>query len=139
MIEFLFSTGCRVGELCNLLIEKINKKNHRGYFYKCKKNSDRWFYMQPKFSEKLWNFIEAQQKRFPNVQYVFHQGKGNKVLTKSVEDLIKKFSDNKEIIREGKFITPHSFRRSYATILNKNGVKIILIMKKMGHKKITTT
>ena len=61
------------------------------------------------------------------------------MLTKSVEDLIKKFSDNKDIIREGKFITPHSFRRSYATIQRKNNVKLILIMKRMGHKNITTT
>ena len=32
ILEFLFSTGCRISELCNLKRENLNKEKHKGYF-----------------------------------------------------------------------------------------------------------
>lgn len=36
-------------------------------------------------------------------------------------------------------ITPHSFRRSFATILHRSGYSMLIIKEKMGHKSIKTT
>lgn len=38
-----------------------------------------------------------------------------------------------------KNITPHSFRRTFTTNCHRQGMKIMEIMKRMGHSKITTT
>jgi site-specific recombinase XerD len=38
-----------------------------------------------------------------------------------------------------KWITPHSFRRSFATLLNNRGCKLTTIQKLLGHSNIETT
>jgi integrase/recombinase XerD len=38
-----------------------------------------------------------------------------------------------------KKITPHTFRRSFATMLYKNGAQLLTIQKLLGHSGITTT
>ncbi|CAI2199773.1 15113_t:CDS:1, partial [Funneliformis geosporum] len=38
-----------------------------------------------------------------------------------------------------KLITPHSFRRSFATLLNNQGCNLTTIQKLLGHSHITTT
>ena len=56
-ILFLWYTGCRISEMCKL--EKIDlvKRKRKGYFKDCKWGSDGWFFLSPKFSKKLWEFI----------------------------------------------------------------------------------
>ena len=54
---FLWHTGGRIDEMCTL--EKIDlvKRKRKGYFKDCKWGSDGWFFLSPKFSKKLWEFI----------------------------------------------------------------------------------
>ena len=49
-LEFLISTGCREGELSKLDVKDLNRKNHNGYFYDCKWESDRPFTLHPDYS-----------------------------------------------------------------------------------------
>lgn len=57
MIRFLWNTGCRADESCKLKKIDLIKKQNSGYFLDCKHDSDGEFYLAPKFSQKLWNFI----------------------------------------------------------------------------------
>ena len=69
---------------------------------------------------------------------VFQKFEGGKVTERSIEKMIE------GLIRrcEGKVneeITPHSFRRSFATFLHRAGYSLMIIREKMGHKSIKTT
>jgi integrase/recombinase XerD len=68
--------------------------------------------------------------------YLFLTKKGNKLKETQVRTII-----NRKVERAGinKNITPHSFRRSFATLLNNRGAKLTTIQKLLGHSHITTT
>ena len=67
---FLWHTGGRIDEMMTL--EKIDlvKRKRKGYFKDCKHDSDGWFFLTPKFSNKLWEFIEKDKT---HSRYVFHK------------------------------------------------------------------
>lgn len=85
-------------------------------------------------------------KRYPHQfkegepQYVFHGGKPKKSTSKlcvrSIEYIIEKLVDKAKVNER---ITPHSFRRSFATNLYEQGVGLIGIRDSMGHASLKTT
>ena len=66
----MIRTGCRVEELVTLEIKDLSREKSIGYFKDCKKKSDGWFSLHPKFYDSLWKFIEEDVS---GSNYVFHQ------------------------------------------------------------------
>ena len=69
IIKFLMRTGPRVEELVTLEITDLKRNKSNGFFKNCKKKSDGWFSLHPKFSGTLWEFIEED---ISGSNYVFH-------------------------------------------------------------------
>lgn len=123
IFSFLFFTGIRVSELCNI---KINKIINNSIEIIGKGAKLRTIYIN--------NYLLSLLKQW-NYNYI-PISRNKKILTiKQINLIIKKIG----IKYFNKNITPHSLRRSYATHLIKKGINIEIIRKILGHANINTT
>ena len=130
IIEFLYATGVRAGELTNVKVSDLDLENKfvRILFGKGKK--DRLTIL----SDHLCNELKEYLKYRPNNVYLFESNRGSKLTVRAVEEIVKKASY--DIKRR---VYPHALRASFATHLYDNGTQLQKIQKLMGHSNWKTT
>jgi len=146
MLEVLFSTGLRVGELINLDREQINieyAKKHKVDSLELpitgKGGYTRTIYFSNRAIEWLTRYIEKRNDRQKAlfINYKKDNMGGNKRLTaRSVDRIIKKYVGMAGLPSN---TTPHTIRHSYATDLLEQGVDLRSIQEFLGHRNISTT
>jgi len=124
MLDFLFYTGIRVSELVNL--------KHRDYSNRMlrilgKGNKIRYVFCP--------EFLANQINPFSN-GHLFTTSNGKPIRPEWVIQIIHKRT---QLAGIQKRITPHSFRRSFATNLYNRGGKLETIQKQLGHASLDTT
>lgn len=136
IVEFLYSTGCRVSELADVKKSDINwitKEVH--LFGKGKKH--RTSYLNAKAEVALKSYFDS---RTDDNEYVFVSdrkpyGKLHACgIQKIVRNLSERASENVH-----KKITPHVFRHTTATTAMNNGMPVEDISTLLGHANIATT
>lgn len=134
VLELLFATGIRVGELCGLRSNRINL--HEGFIkVDGKGNKERVIQLCNK--ELLKALKEYRQLSSPKLTVYFFHNRLNKPLsTQSVRFMIRKYVAKANIT---KTVTPHCFRHTFATMLLEEGVDIKYIQRILGHSSILTT
>jgi site-specific recombinase XerD len=135
LVEFLLSTGMRVGELVRLDISNVNFDTNEVEIYAEKTRQYRTGYLTPRAKKALKTYLNS---RTDNNQALFvTTRKPNERLQKSGVELILK-----NIAREAgvtKHCTVHLFRKTFATTLFANGCDITTIAKLLGHSSTETT
>ena len=124
ILDFLFYSGIRVSELVNLKHQDYQDRSLRIHG---KGNKVRYLPLPPFLAKHLNPY---------SLDYLFTNQQGNKITREYVVKLIRKRTQLTQIKKK---ITPHTFRRSFATLLNSRGCKLTTIQKLLGHSHITTT
>lgn len=136
IIEFLYSTGCRVSELTIVKKSDINwyEKSVR-LFGKGKKH--RFSFLNAKAEVALKKYLEF---RDDDCEYLFvSMKKPYKNLGKDgVEKIVRNIA-NRASYSTGKRITPHILRHTMATMALQSGMPISDISKLLGHESVETT
>lgn len=83
---------------------------------------------------KEW-MIDREAFVKPDVDALFIGSNGSRLTDVAIENIIKKYARN----IEGKNITPHKLRATYATILHESGVDLDTLCELMGHSQVETT
>lgn len=133
MIEFFYSTGCRVSELTILKKEDINLDTGVVHLFgKGKKH--RGSYLNAKAKVAL---SEYWLSRGDDNEHAFVSMKGAKQLNKEgVEKAVRNIAERSGIT---KHVTPHVLRHTTATQGLENGMPVESIQKLLGHSSINTT
>lgn len=136
IIEFLYSTGCRVSELCGVKKSDIdwNKKSVR-LFGKGKKF--RTSFINAKAEVSLLAYLET---RIDSNEYLFvSERKPHGQLKKdAIEKVVRQIAERtSEYIQ--KPISPHILRHTFATTALNNGMPVEDISRLLGHSRIDTT
>lgn len=124
MLEFLFYTGIRVKELVNI---KHSDYQNNQLKIAGKGNKIRYVFL-PEFLTKHFNPASDS--------YLFLTRNNNQLKETQVRLIIHRKAKRAGITKN---ITPHTFRRSFATLLNNKGCQLTTIQKLLGHSHITTT
>lgn len=142
IIEFLYSTGLRVGELESLNIGDIDMAN-REFVVNGKGNKERTVYFSPAAGYHLNNYLkwrrekegfsENNQDRKPLFSHI--KAPYERISRKGIETICRKIGDNCGV----KNVHPHRFRRTFATNMAARDMKLQEIAKLMGHSKLETT
>ncbi|MCM8758810.1 MAG: site-specific tyrosine recombinase XerD [Candidatus Omnitrophica bacterium] len=133
ILELLYSSGLRVGELVSLKISDINIAEGT-IRVKGKGNKERIVPVGSYALNYIFAYLEKRTKyRSP---YVFLNKKGGKITSRSVERMIKKYA---KIACISKNVTPHTFRHSFATHLLDRGADLRTVQEMLGHSDIATT
>ena len=124
MMEFLFYTGLRVSELINLRHSDWVNDSLR---ILGKGNKIRYVFIPEWLVDKFYAFSE---------EYLFVNQLKRKMLRHYINTIIQKRA---KLAGIKKWLTAHSFRRSFATLLDKKRARLTTIQKLLGHARIETT
>lgn len=136
IIELLFATGARVGEVCNLKKSDMDLNNHTIRIYG-KGSKERLIQIENKeVLQALEKYSMLFQDELKESNYFFVNNLNHPISDQSIRNMIYKYVKMANIDRH---ITPHMFRHSFATLLLEENVDIRYIQKLLGHSSITTT
>ncbi len=133
IIDLLYSTGIRVGELVNLNIKDIDFEARECIVFG-KGDKERKVYFDAKAKIHLQNYLESRSDNNPAL-FVTLDAPYNRLKISGVEIRIRKLGRQLNI---GK-IHPHKFRRTMATRAIDKGMPIEQVQKILGHSQIDTT
>ena len=134
MIDLLYSTGIRVGELVNLNIGDINFEERECIVYG-KGNKQRKVYFDAKAKVHLKRYLE-QRTDYNDALFVTLDSPFERLKISGVEIRLRKLG---RLALLDQRVHPHKFRRSMATRAIDKGMPIEQVQKLLGHQQIDTT
>ena len=133
MIDLLYSTGIRVGELVNLNISDVDLEQRECIVYG-KGDKERRVYFDAKAKIHLQNYLNSREDANPAL-FVTLDAPHERLQISGVEIRVRKLGRRLGLER----IHPHKFRRTMATRAIDKGMPIEQVQKILGHSKIDTT
>jgi integrase/recombinase XerD len=133
MIDLLYSTGIRVGELVNLDRKDINFEERECIVYG-KGEKERRVYFDAKTKLHLQNYIASRNDTNPAL-FVTLDEPHDRLKISGVEIRVRKLGRSLNMSK----IHPHKFRRTMATRAIDKGMPIEQVQKLLGHSQIDTT
>ena len=133
MIDLLYSTGIRVGELVNLNIDDIDLDARECVVFG-KGGKERKVYFDAKAKLHMQEYIDSRDDDNPAL-FVTLDAPHNRLKISGVEIRVRQMGRALEIQR----IFPHKFRRTTATRAIDKGMPIEQVQKLLGHSQIDTT
>ena len=131
LVEFLLSTGCRVGEIAILKREDIDLDN-RTALVVGKGNKERTVFLTPTAKMRLveyWDIVGKKEYAFSSLT------QGDQLNISGIEIIIRNIGKEAGV----KNCHPHRFRRTCATIAMRKGMTVIDVQKMLGHANLDTT
>ena len=137
IIEFLYATGLRVSEACNiklsdiLLSEKKIKVMGKG-------SKERIVFYKACDADLFDTYLNEVRPRLLNgvSSDYFLVSKTGRLTTRSVEKIVENYTRKKNIKSK---VTPHTLRHTFATDLLNNGADIRSVGEMLGHESLSTT
>lgn len=139
IIEFLYSTGCRVSEMISLNISDLDFKN-REVVVLGKGNKERTVFLSPRCVATLQRYLNGRKDKNPALfvsdGFCYKHVKDKIRFTVSgVENMIRKAGRRCGIEKAH----PHRIRRTTATFALRRGMPIEQVSKMLGHESLETT
>jgi len=133
MIEIMYGSGLRVGELVNLRINDIDFNRCLIYIKGGKGNKDR----NTIGSVKVFAEIEQYLLEYQPLIFLFEGYEaGQKINVRSAQAVVARAAERADINKE---VSAHTLRHSFATHLLEAGTDIRYIQELLGHAKLQTT
>lgn len=133
IIDLLYSTGIRVGELVNLNIDDIDLDGRECIVYG-KGDKERRVYFDAKAKVHLKDYIESRTDK-NEALFVTLDAPHTRLKISGVEIRLRQLGRQLDLDR----IHPHKFRRTMATRAIDKGMPIEQVQKILGHSQIDTT
>lgn len=133
MIDLLYSTGIRVGELVNLNISDINFEERECIVYG-KGDKERKVYFDAKSKLHLQDYLKMRRDSNPAL-FVTLDAPYDRLKISGVEIRVRELGRSVNLEK----IHPHKFRRTMATRAIDKGMPIEQVQKILGHSQIDTT
>lgn len=135
IIEMLYSSGVRVGELISLKIKDMNFKGKTvNVLGKGKK--ERLLPVTAQAIDSIENYLLKRPTGKEKDSIIFCNLKGEQLTERGVQYIIDTLAKNCGIYRK---ITPHMLRHSFATHFLENGMNLRYLQALLGHSNLSTT
>ena len=134
LVEFLYSTGCRISEASGVDIEDIDfEKNEVKVYGKGKK--ERIVYINARAKMKIKKYIDIRNAGPLFITSKKVKGKHERLHTDSLRIIFGEIGKRAGV----KNCHPHKMRRTMATKALRSGMKLDEVQKILGHEDIQTT
>jgi len=138
LLELLYATGIRVGELVGMNVEDVNF-NQRLIRVRGKGKKERLLPFGRKAAVSLRDYLRwrklINQGRIEE-EALFLNFRGRRLSSRSVERIVDKYLQRAALRRK---ISPHSLRHSFASHLLSRGADLRVIQELLGHESLATT
>jgi integrase/recombinase XerD len=136
LVDLLFATGMRVGEVSALSIEDF-AVSESVFRVKGKGGRDRLAFVVDEQTRRIQQeHLEWRCRITCTSRALFLNASGERLSTQGIANIISQFRKDAGIERH---ITPHMLRHTVATLLLRNGVDIRIVQEFLGHASIATT
>lgn len=138
LLELLYATGIRVGELVGMNVEDVNFAE-RLIIVRGKGKKERLLPFGKKAEESLRAYIPQRaliNKGRIEEEPLFLNYRGQRLSARSVERIVDKTIRRAALRRK---ISPHSLRHSFASHLLSRGADLRVIQELLGHESLATT
>lgn len=138
IIEFLYTTGMRVSELCSVKLIDLNTSN-KSIKIVGKGSKERIIYYKACNENLLNKYLQETRNNILNgvpSEYLFTSKSGRALTTRTIEEIVKKYASQRAIKTK---VTPHTLRHTFATDLLNNGADIRSVGELLGHESLSTT
>jgi site-specific recombinase XerD len=134
LLEFLYTTGCRVGEVQKINIEDLNRENCSA-IVNGKGSKQREVYFTTECKVWLKKYL-ASRNDSCKALFVTETYPTRRMAIPTIRWSIKRLADRGEVTTN---VYPHRFRHTYACQLLDNGAPLDFIQGMLGHEKASTT
>ncbi len=137
LLEMLYATGCRVGELVSIKVKDIDF-GRKSILILGKGNKERFVtygeYCEDALKKYLNDGYRSLNKN--NIDELFINNNGGPLTERGVRFILDKLIKQTSI---NKSISPHMIRHSFATHLLNEGCDLLTVQKLLGHESIKAT
>ena len=135
MVSLMYSSGLRIGEVCHLKYQDIERRNMRIHISHGKNRSDRYALLSKTALEILSQYWFAYDKP---VDWLFPKQR-DKSQPIDTFYLSRHIHEHERRLGWPERITCHSFRHAFGTHLYENGADLLTIQAYLGHKSLAST
>lgn len=140
ILEFLYGTGVRVSELCNIKLNDIDYSQGLVLIHG-KGSKDRYVPLHTNLINQLREYVvvtrdEFSKKSQEQTKSLFLNFKGTSLSDRGVRLIINNIINNSE---ESLKISPHTLRHTFATHLLNNGADLRSVQELLGHSHLSST
>lgn len=135
IVELLYATGVRVGELVNI---KLNDIDYNDLSIKVlgKGSKERIVFYNKICKDILEKYLKIRSNFNPKCDYLILNFRGEQITTRGISLILEKIIKNTSILKN---IHPHVLRHTFATHLLNNGCDLLTVQELLGHVSISTT
>ena len=134
LVEFLCSTGARIGEALSLDIDQINFDSKDAIIYGEKGKKERFVYLTDSCCYHLKKYLQSRTDKNPAL-FVGMKYPHQRLTKSGAQSMLRNLGKKVGIAK----VHPHRFRRTLATNALDRGVPIEQVQEILGHAKIETT
>lgn len=135
MVSLLYSSGLRIGEVCHLKYQDIERQSMRIHVTHGKNRSDRYAVLSHNALTILTDYWFASGR--PKNWLFPKQGGADAPIDTFF--LLRHIHAHEDSLGWERRITCHTFRHAYATHCYENGIDLLTIKALLGHKSISST
>lgn len=141
ILEFLYSTGCRVSELVGLTLPRMDLGN-RFAVLMGKGHKERLVPLGHPCVAAMEAYLRDSRRvllekyRVPPHAFVFVNSRGTPLTARSVRRILDKYVEETAL---QKHISPHTIRHTFATHLLDHGADLRSVQELLGHASLSTT
>lgn len=136
LVDLLFATGMRVGEVSALDVRDFSPKES-AFRVQGKGGRDRLAFIVDEETVGVQRtHLEARARLGSRSTALFLNASGGRLSTQGITNVLARLRRSARIKRH---ITPHMLRHTVATLLLRNGVDIRVVQEFLGHASIATT
>ena len=135
LVDFLFSSACRVSEFCALNLSDINWNEHTIHIERGKGGKGRTTYLNPESEISLRAYLATRKDDNPAL-FVGCRAPHGRLQVKAVQNEIAKILSRCNISCH---VTPHIFRHTAASLALQRGMPLEQVQRFLGHSRIQTT
>lgn len=133
LIDFLYSTGCRVSECADILLTDIDWNNNTVLIRHGKGDKERTVRFNDESKVSLKAYVDSRKDDTPAL-WVSMKAPHQQLQTHALQNIVKKAGE-----RAGLHAYPHKLRHTFATVGLRNGISLDKLQMLMGHASPRTT
>ena len=135
MVDFLYSSACRVSEFCALNLSDVNWVEHTVHIRCGKGGKGRTTYLNPEAEISLRAYLDSRKDSGPAL-FVSSRAPHGRLNVKAVQNEIQKIVSRCAL---SVHVTPHIFRHTAASLALQRGMPLEQVQRFLGHSRIQTT
>lgn len=137
LFEVLYSTGCRVSELCSLDLDIVGRTR---FPVTGKGDKTRMVFLTPSARQALEAYLPLRLLRVNEdedaAKALFLNSQGHRLGVRGVQKIVARAAQRAGLTKQA---TPHTLRHTFATHLSAEGMDVRVVQELLGHSRLETT